>query len=75
MMTEYICETEKWNDTFDEPVIRWNESIVRCRDCKYFNEDGECTNDIWSVAYGEGYPYVAGEGDGNGFCAWGDTND
>lgn len=51
-------------------AMRRIEPIVRCRNCKYFNESGECENDIWDVAYGEGYPYVAGAGDGNGFCAW-----
>lgn len=51
------------------------EEIIRCRDCKYFNESGECENDIWDVAYGEGYPYVAGAGDGNGFCAWAERVD
>lgn len=44
--------------------------VIRCKDCQYLNSDGECENDIWDVAYGEGYPYVAGDGDGDGYCAW-----
>ena len=46
------------------------EELIRCRDCAYFNNSGECMNEIWITSFDGGYPYVAGEGDGSGFCAW-----
>lgn len=49
--------------------------VVRCRDCKHLVNE-ECHNDIWRVAYGEGYPVVVPDiGIDDGFCAWGERRE
>lgn len=52
------------------------EEIIRCRDCKYMDDFGDCTNPVWQVAYGEGHPSVSPEiGCDNGFCAWAERDE
>lgn len=79
-MSEHIYETKlvsqnDWEIYFPINDASPKEEIIRCRDCRYLNEYGECTNDIWDGAYREDYPYVAGEGDGTGFCAWAESKE
>ena len=82
-MTEYICATEKWGDTFDEPVIRWNEPIVRCRDCKNAHEVNDkhlrkqgkldCSHFAQWDYYDDQPGIWLVEPDG--FCSWGERKD
>lgn len=45
-----------------------DEEIIRCGNCKYFTQNNECINPIWTVTYAEGYPKLLCD---DGFCAWG----
>ena len=45
------------------------EQIVRCRDCRFFEETGNCT---WFEC---GTCGTQGEVTENGFCAWGEMRD
>ena len=72
-MSEFIIECEY------DPDEGWmsgehREEIVRCRDCKYANEDGdEC---VYFAAWeplpeGDEFRDVYVDVESNGFCAWG----
>ena len=57
---------------FPEPMARITEPIVRCRDCKHFDEnatprDRECPDFCRRLGVD-----MAG---GNGFCAWGEPRE
>ena len=60
-MSEYVYAT-------DEQGGHWltGEEIVRCRDCRFFEETGNCT---WFEC---GTCGTQGEVTENGFCAWGE---
>lgn len=68
-MREYIIEIENGCEPQQEPdgtIIRYEDEITRCRDCRHYSpQDGttwpEC---LWfGVAFRDD--------DDNGFCAWG----
>ena len=63
-MSEYIYGT-------DGHEGHWltGEEIVRCRDCRFFEETGNCT---WFEC---GTCGTQGEVTGDGFCAWGERRD
>lgn len=48
-------------------ALGWEE-IVRCRDCKYYEDTGNCT--FFYLADG-----CLGEVTPDGFCAWGERRD
>lgn len=65
-MTEYIID---WDtglviDTFSKNNLR--EEIVRCRDCKHYDED------IHSCDWWSAYERLA---EPDGFCAWSERRD
>lgn len=70
-MSEYIVEIPDYVPPFD-PAVRtasFGEQIVRCRDCRFFEETGNCT---WFEC---GTCGTQGEVTENGFCAWGERRD
>ena len=70
-MSEYIIEIPDYVPPFD-PAVRtasFGEQIVRCRDCRFFEETGNCT---WFEC---GTCGTQGEVTGDGFCAWGERRD
>lgn len=71
---EYICETERWKDKrgdrYDEPAIRWNEKIIRCRDCFYWCDEDFCINPQWKQSL-----YEAPCTDPDSFCSFAATPD
>ena len=50
-----------------------DEEIVRCRDCRYVNDDPSCTHPRWR--YGAGGVIIYPPVDLNGFCSWGERRD
>lgn len=62
---EYIGYLDEWDGT--ERLT--DEEIVRCRDCRFFEETGNCT---WFEC---GTCGTQGEVTGDGFCAWGERRD
>ena len=63
-MSEYVYGT-------DGREGHWltGEEIVRCRDCRFFEETGNCT---WFEC---GICGTQGEVTEDGFCAWGERRD
>ena len=66
-MSEYIVEVE--GQMPDAIFERELTEIVRCRDCRYYEETGNCNwfecSSCWLLA--EVTPY--------GFCAWGERRE
>lgn len=67
---EHIVKLAEFNGT-EIVESEYREEIIRCRDCKYLNKDGECENEQWATDdYSCIRPYVLGANGWSGFCAW-----
>lgn len=64
-MTEYVYKREIICDGVYS-IERTGEQIVRCRDCRFYEETGNCNwfecSSCWTLA----------EVEPDGFCAWGE---
>lgn len=74
--TEHVYQEYSCGDMC-EPIYQ-REEIVRCRDCKYANEDGDKC--VYFAAWeplpeGDEFRDVYVDVEPNGFCAWGERED
>jgi len=82
-MSEYIVEVSEWViDVNGNPPFGKCEQIVRCRDCRYSNEDRRCTSIGWvSVLVCECEQWSTSglmpshTVESDGFCKWGKPNE
>ena len=79
-MSEFIIDLSEVEKSSDRFKFLFNESIplgkriVRCRDCKHYENTGNCH--YWAsyepIPGGDEYMEMLAEVTDDGFCAWGE---
>ena len=72
-MSEYIIKAAEWAIDYNgDPLFKNAEEIVRCRDCKDYEDTGNCY--FWAsyepIPGGDEYREVLAKVTPNGYCAW-----